>query len=110
MLLTAETVEAQSGLMGTVTLLPGEVLISHCHPHSDEYIYVAQGQARITDECSTTIVLAGTGIFIPKNVPHSIQNSGITLTTIVFFSTPLAPHPELEHVMLEEYDYVDLPR
>ncbi len=110
LLLTPEKVEGQSGSLETVTLLPGEIFAEHYHPYSDEYLYVAQGQANITDECSTTTVLAGTGIFIPKHVPHRIQNSGITMTIIVSFFTPLAPNRTVECVLLEDMLYADLPK
>lgn len=102
-LLSPKTVESRSGFMGTMHLVPGDFYANHLHPFSDEYLYVVQGEISITDDCATTSVHANTAVFIPKNVPHRLQNTGDTTAFLAFFSTPLAPSPELGHVTLEEH-------
>lgn len=101
-LLSPRTVETQSGFMGTLVLAPGEVYKNHYHPYSDEYLYVIAGEVTITGDANTVLAQAGTGVFIPKPTPHRLQNTGNVDTTLVFFSTPLAPRPDLGHVMLED--------
>ncbi|HLZ81049.1 MAG TPA: cupin domain-containing protein [Ktedonobacteraceae bacterium] len=101
-LLSPKTVETQTGFMGTLVLAPEEVYKNHYHPYSDEYLYVIDGEITITGDTNTITAQTSTGVFIPKNTPHRLQNTGDVNTVLVFFSTPLAPRPELGHVMLED--------
>ena len=101
-LLSPKTVETQTGFMGTLVLVPEEVYKNHYHPYSDEYLYVVDGEITITGDTNTITAQTGTGVFIPKNTPHRLQNTGNVNTILVFFSTPLAPRPDLGHVMLED--------
>ncbi len=101
-LLSPRTVNTTSGFMGTLTLEPNETYGKHYHPYSDEYLYIISGQVSITDDHLTRAVEAGSAAFIPKNVPHSLHNTGAEKSCMIFFSTPLAPRPELGHVLLEE--------
>lgn len=101
-LLSPRTVNTQSGFMGTLTLQPGGVYLKHYHPYSDEYLYVLAGEVCITDDQEVRTLQADTGVFIPRNMPHRLENQGTAPTTVIFFSTPLAPRPDLGHVMLEE--------
>lgn len=100
-LLSPRTVEAKTGFMGTLVLAPEEVYKKHYHPYSDEYVYVIDGEVTITEDTHSITASAGTAVFIPKSTPHRLQNTGNVATTLVFFSTPLAPRPDLGHVMLE---------
>lgn len=101
-LLSPRTVETQTGFMGTLVLAPEEAYKNHYHPYSDEYLYVVAGEVTITGDTNAITAQAGTGVFIPKSTPHRLQNTGTAETTLVFFSTPLAPRPDLGHVMLED--------
>lgn len=101
-LLSPRTVETQTGFMGTLVLAPEEIYKNHYHPYSDEYLYVVAGEVTIAGDTNTVTAQAGTGVFIPKMTPHRLQNRGNSDTTLVFFSTPLAPRPDLGHVMLED--------
>ena len=101
-LLSPRTVETTSGFMGTLVLAPDEAYGKHYHPYSDEYLYVVEGKVSITGDTNSIVVHTDTGVFIPKGVPHRLQNTGTVAATIVFFSCPLAPRPELGHVMLED--------
>jgi putative monooxygenase len=101
-LLSPRTVTTHSGFMGTLALAPGEAYKNHYHPYSDEYLYIIAGEVTITGDTCTITAQAGTGVFIPKPTPHRLQNTGNVEATLVFFSTPLAPRPDLGHVMLED--------
>lgn len=101
-LLSPRTANTSTGFMGILTLQVGEVFGKHYHPYSDEYLYVVHGQVSIAEESTITVVEAGSAVFIPKNVPHRLQNTGPEASSMLFFSAPLAPRPELGHVLLEE--------
>jgi putative monooxygenase len=101
-LLSPRTVETKTGFMGTLALAPAEIYKKHYHPYSDEYLYVINGEVTITGDSNTIIAQADTGVFIPKDAPHRLQNTGTEDALIIFFACPLAPRPDLGHVMLED--------
>lgn len=101
-LLSPRTVETKTGFMGTLVLAPGESYKKHYHPYSDEYVYVLDGEVTIIGDDNTVKAQGGTGIFIPRNTLHRLENNGAAATSLVFFSCPLAPRPELGHVMVED--------
>lgn len=101
-LLSSRTVETKTGFMGTLTLAPGEVYGKHYHPYSDEYVYIVSGEVTISGDDNTIEAQSGVAVFIPRTAPHRLQNNGIVDTTLIFFSCPLAPRPDLGHVLLEE--------
>lgn len=101
-LLSPKTVETRTGFMGTLVLAPGEAYKKHYHPYSDEYVYVVNGEITIIGDDNTLTAQSGTGVFIPKDAPHRLENNGSVETTVVFFSCPLAPRPDMGHVMLED--------
>jgi len=88
--------------MGTLSLAAGEVYKKHYHPYSDEYVYVVEGEVTIIGDDNTITAQAGSGVFIPKEAPHRLENRSSSDTMVVFFSCPLAPRPDLGHVMLED--------
>ncbi len=101
-LLSPRTVGCTSGYMGVVTIGPGDWVAEHYHPYSEEYLYLVTGtcQARLDGE--THELKAGEGLLIPINVKHRLSNEGDEEAFMVFFSSPLAPKPELGHVDTEE--------
>lgn len=101
-LLSPRTVNTTSGFMGTLTLQTQGVYKKHYHPYSDEYLYVVRGEVNLTCDEVTEVVKAGSAVFIAKNIPHRLYNNGAEGCTMVFFSTPLAPRPELGHVLMED--------
>lgn len=100
--LSPRTVDTQSGFMGTLELNPGEGYGKHYHPYSDEYLYIISGEVSLTDDERTLQLPAGSGVFIARNIPHRLQNSGDERASMIFFSTPLAPRPDMGHVLLED--------
>ena len=101
-LLSPRTVETKTGFMGTLVLSPAEIYQKHYHPYSDEYLYIVSGEVTITGASSPIVAQADTGVFISKDAPHRLQNTGTEDALIVFFACPLAPRPDLGHVTLED--------
>jgi mannose-6-phosphate isomerase-like protein (cupin superfamily) len=50
----------------------------HFHPHTDEAFYVAEGQLTIVFPDEEFVAPAGTLVFIPRRVVHTVRNSGST--------------------------------
>jgi putative monooxygenase len=88
--------------MGVATIKPGERIVEHYHPYSEEFVYVVKG--RLVAELDGVLhgVGAGEGLYIPVNVRHRLVNAGGETADIVFHLGPLAPRPELGHVDTEE--------
>lgn len=101
-LLSPRNVPTDSGFMGTLVLRSGEVFGLHYHPYSDEYLYVVSGSVTLFDGESDTNIESASGVFIARNTPHRLSNDGGEDALLVFFSTPLAPRPELGHVIIEQ--------
>jgi len=48
----------------------------HTHPHTDEGFYLATGQATfLLGDCEVPVE-AGTFVFVPRETPHTVWNSG----------------------------------
>lgn len=101
-LLGPKTVGATSGFLATLTLAPREIFLKHHHPHSEEYIYVTQGEITIEGNNNTVVAQSGTGVFIPRQAPHRLHNTGNIEASMVYFFSPLPPAPEDEYILLEE--------
>ena len=67
---------------------PGRGFAPHTHEHSEQVLYVVEGEAviRMGDEKRT----AGTGAaaVVPKNVEHSVVNSGDDQLVLMMLSVP----------------------
>jgi putative monooxygenase len=100
-LLSPKTVGSTSGFLGVVTLAPGESINEHYHPYSEEFLYVVSGSIVVRLDDADTTVDAGTGLFIPIDVRHRVDNRGTGDAVAVFHLSPLAPRPELGHVDTE---------
>jgi putative monooxygenase len=100
-LLSPLSVGATSGFMGVGTLDPGERIIRHLHPYSEEFMYVVRGALLATVGGEQVEVGAGEGFMVPMNTEHELVNPGTEPVFVVFHSSPLAPRPELGHVDLE---------
>jgi putative monooxygenase len=101
-LLSPKSVGSQHGYMGVVTIPSGDWVAEHYHPYSEEYLYVVSGALAARLDGATHELRAGQGLLIPINVKHRLTNGGDEDAFVVFFSTPLAPRPELGHVDTEE--------
>lgn len=101
--LSPATVGSTSGFMGTVRLAPGEVLTEHYHPYSEEFLLLVAGEITVRLDGEDSVLPAGSGLFIPKNVRHRLVNNGDTEAYGVFHLSPLAPRPDAGHVDTETY-------
>jgi quercetin dioxygenase-like cupin family protein len=101
-LLSTKTTGNTAGFLGTFALSPGEVFLNHYHPYSEECFYVMKGAVTIESNDQTIQAPEGTAVFVPKNAPHRLRNTGSEETLLVFFCSPLAPSPAEGHVLLEE--------
>lgn len=101
-LLAPSTVGAAFGFAGAARLKPGEKIAEHYHPYSEEYLFVAVGEARIDLNGRPVKVGAEQSLLIPRNVRHRVVNVGSEDVLIVFHLCPLAPRPDLGHVDTED--------
>ncbi|GIM92602.1 cupin domain-containing protein [Paractinoplanes toevensis] len=100
-LLTAGTVGARSGFLGTMSIRDGEFVAAHLHPYSDEFVFLADGSLRLTLDGEEYTLERHEAILIPKGTAHRMHNVSGGPALVVFGVTPLAPSPEQGHVELE---------
>lgn len=101
-LLSPGTVGCESGFMGVAILAPGERVVEHFHPYSEEFLYLMAGEVTIDLDSAPHVVRAGQGLVVPTGMRHRVRNTGTEQARIVFHLSPLAPQPALGHVDTEE--------
>ncbi|TGB14472.1 cupin domain-containing protein [Streptomyces sp. MZ04] len=101
MVLHPGSVGSRSGYMGTVVLQPGEHVVEHFHPYSEEFLYVINGDLVLEAEGDNWPLGAGDGIYVPIGKRHRLRNVGTTESLTVYHIGPLAPDPSLAHVDTE---------
>lgn len=99
--LSPGTVGGDSGFMGLAILAPGERVVEHYHPYSDEYLFAVAGEVTVDLDGVAHSLRADQGVMIPRNMRHRVRNTGAVTARIVFHLCPLAPRPELGHVDTE---------
>ncbi|MBB5872850.1 quercetin dioxygenase-like cupin family protein [Allocatelliglobosispora scoriae] len=102
-LLSPGTVGSTAGFLGTVRLLPGEVVTEHLHPYSEEFLFCVEGEITLRLDGQDRPVRAREGVMIPIGVRHRVMQEGTEPAFLVFFLGPLAPEPHLGHVDTEPY-------
>jgi putative monooxygenase len=100
-LLSPATVGATAGFLGTLALLPGELVTEHWHPYSEEFLFCVRGAVTARLDGQHLALPADHGVHIPVGVRHRIVNDGDEAAFLVFALGPLAPRPELGHVDTE---------
>lgn len=101
MVLHPGSVGSRSGYMGTAILQPGEHVVEHFHPYSEEFLYVVSGELVLEVEGENWPLAAGEGIYVPIGKRHRLRNVGSTESLTVYHIGPLAPDPSLAHVDTE---------
>lgn len=101
MVLHPGSVGSRSGYMGTAVLQPGEHVVEHFHPYSEEFLYVISGDLVLEVEGEDWALTAGDGIYVPIGKRHRLRNTGTTESMTVYHIGPLAPDPSLAHVDTE---------
>ena len=99
--LAPSTCGATTGFMGTLTLLPGEVVTEHWHPYSEEFLLCLAGTVTVRLDGEPRTLEAQQGVCIPIGVRHRLANDGQEPVFAVFHLAPLAPEPRLGHVDTE---------
>ena len=92
---------ATSGFGGVLTLRPGERVIEHYHPYSEEFLHVIEGEAELLVDGEVFALGPGDSAFVPIGARHRMSNTGGTVVRAAFHLSPLAPEPALGHVDLE---------
>ena len=101
MVLHPGSVGSRSGYMGTAVLQPGEHVVEHFHPYSEEFLFVVAGDLVLEVEGEDWALGAGDGIYVPIGKRHRLRNVGTTESMTVYHLGPLAPDPSLAHVDTE---------
>ncbi|MEU1478308.1 cupin domain-containing protein [Streptomyces sp. NPDC001668] len=100
-LLTPASVGASAGFLGAMTLEPGEFIAAHFHPHSEEFVFVAEGAVTLLADDEELRLERCEAAMVPKSTTHRITNEGSVPALVVFQMAPLAPSPEEGHVEVE---------
>jgi len=85
-LVSPETVGSRNIWMGVGFLAPAELGPSGAH-EPEEALFILQGSGVVSVDGQETPVKAGTGIYIPPNVAHSLRNTGKTSMIFVVSMT-----------------------
>ncbi|QPP08941.1 cupin domain-containing protein [Streptomyces bathyalis] len=100
-LLTPHSVGATAGFTGTQRIRPGDRIAEHYHPYSDEFIYLVEGELRITVDGEEQDLAADEAVMFRRGQRHRLVSTGSTPAFLVYHISPLAPRPELGHVDTE---------
>lgn len=100
-LLGPRTVGATSGFMGVAIIRPGEAIREHYHPYSEEFMFVVDGEVIASVDGRDQVVTARQGMLVPVDARHRLVNRSDRDVCLVFALSPLAPRPELGHVVTE---------
>lgn len=98
------TVGSRSGYMGTTILQPGDYVVEHYHPFSEEFLYCVSGDQVLEIEGEEWTLTAGEGMYVPIGLRHRVRNVGDTEAVNVYHLGPLAPDPSLSHIDTEIHE------
>ena len=87
-------------LLCRVRYEPGAEVPSHSHEHTEQVMYVLEGELEMTVGAETRTIAAGEVVVVNRGVDHSLRSRG----GCVFFEA-LSPVP-LDHVADRERDLV----
>ncbi|MDH3246561.1 MAG: cupin domain-containing protein [Saprospiraceae bacterium] len=72
-----------------IRVLPGEtVRPAHCHPLSEELIYIIQGAGRVMIEDQVSAVEAGSAVLFEQGKIHMLKNTGEEEMKVICFFAP----------------------
>ena len=101
-LISPKTVESTQLILGISVIPVGGSVLMHAHDYSEEAFYVIKGQGNLYLEGIGTLpFIAGSAVRVPKEVPHSIENTGNVDLEVVFISAPLDPVHQAGHREIE---------
>lgn len=91
MLLTPERTNDKNIYLGRGRFLPGATIPEHVHETSAEIVYVVSGSGHLKIAAESYEVQEGDAIYIPRNTPHSFENTGKVPVSIIQLYSPSGP-------------------
>lgn len=93
-LISEHTVGATRISMGVNTTEVGSCIPVHCHENEEEAMFIIQGEGKLVVDGKDEIpVKAGSAIFSPIGVKHTIINTGdVPLKLVWAYAPPLPAH------------------
>lgn len=67
---------------------PGRGFAPHAHAHSEQVLYVVEGEAKVRLGDEERRIGPGAVVVVPKDVVHSIENSGDDQLVVMMVSAP----------------------
>jgi quercetin dioxygenase-like cupin family protein/heme-degrading monooxygenase HmoA len=95
------TVGSRSGYMGTTVLQPGDRVVEHFHPYSEEFLFCIRGEQVLDIEGEEWTLSPGEAMYVPIGLRHRLRNVGDTEALNIYHLGPLAPDPSLSHIDTE---------
>jgi len=86
----AETVGSKNMVFALGVFDPGEGLVPHIHPESEEVYYVTKGSGTVYvgEEKKEMPIEADVALYIPPGTIHGVRNTGDKRLEIAFFVAP----------------------
>lgn len=109
-LLSPATVGSKSGFTGVAHLEPGDSIIEHYHPYSEEFIFLVSGDLVVIADGEPVELRAGEAMLVPTGMRHRLENRVDERGFLVFHLGPLAPKPHLGHVDTEPAPGAEAPK
>jgi quercetin dioxygenase-like cupin family protein len=67
---------------------PGTETHLHLHTRYDEMIYVLEGTFTVYTNTQTAMLAAGEHIFVPRNTPHTVVGTSLSVNRILTITSP----------------------
>jgi len=86
----AETVGSENMVFALGVFDPGEGLVPHIHPESEEVYYVTKGSGTVYvgEEKKEMPIEPDVALYIPPGTVHGVRNTGDERLEIAFFVAP----------------------
>lgn len=93
---TPETVGSKNLVFVLGSFEPGEGLVPHIHPESEEIYYVIEGKGTVYagKEKKEIFIEPETALYIPAGTPHYVRNTGVEKLVIGFSLSPGTEAPK----------------
>lgn len=82
---------ARNLLVAWTTIAPGGQQFGHAHPGTEQIYFIVSGTARMQVAEEKQIVGAGTLVYVPPGVSHSVANTGSGDLTYLTAASPPFP-------------------
>ena len=99
--LTPRTAGTRAGFLAELRMAPGEGMVEHYHPWSDEHVVVVEGEVTLRVDGTELVLADGDAAYVRRGARHGFRNHGAVPARAITFLGPLAPDPADGHVDLE---------